>query len=51
MCLKSTFDKGLAFKSACEAVKLKSFMNANYSGDRDNMKSTFSYMFTLCDFC
>lgn len=51
MCLKITFDKGLAFKSTCEVVKLKGFMNANYSGDRDNRKSTSPYMFTLCDFC
>lgn len=46
--LKGAFDAGLVYKSANGCVKLKIFTDAYYSGDRDNKKSTSSY---LCDSC
>lgn len=32
-------------------MKLKDFVDADYAGDRDNRKSTSSYVFTLSSSC
>jgi len=47
--LKGSYDISLVYKHTTEEVKLKSFINYDYAGDRDNKKSTSSYMFTLCN--
>lgn len=49
--LKGTCNVGLVYKFSTEGVKLKGFTDANYAGDRDNRKSTSSYVFTLCESC
>ncbi|KAL2525850.1 cysteine-rich RLK (RECEPTOR-like protein kinase) 8 [Abeliophyllum distichum] len=51
--LKSTYHVGLIYKTVSNGVKLKSFTDADYGGDRDrdNRKSTSFYVFTLCDSC
>lgn len=34
-----------------ESMKLERFMDIDYSDDRANRKFTYSYVFTLCDYC
>lgn len=39
----------LVYKSVEEGVKLEGVTDDDYSGNRDNRKSTSSYIFTLCE--
>lgn len=44
--LKSILDVKV-YKSANEGVKLKGFTNAYYGDDKDNMKSTSFYVYSM----
>ena len=44
-------DVGLTFSKCSECVKLVGYVDSNYANDRDNRKSTTSYVFTLCGSC
>ncbi|CAH9146636.1 unnamed protein product [Cuscuta epithymum] len=49
--LKYSVDVGLTFSKCSEGVKLIGYVDSNYANDRDNRKSTTSYVFTLCGSC
>ncbi|XP_057802913.1 secreted RxLR effector protein 161-like [Salvia miltiorrhiza] len=49
--LKSTMHHGLNFSKAQDGIKCVGYVDSNYANDRDNRKSTTSYVFTLCDAC
>lgn len=49
--LKGTSDIGLKFGVNKEGVKLKGFLDADYTGERDNRKYISSYVFTLSNSC
>ncbi|KAK6121016.1 hypothetical protein DH2020_045235 [Rehmannia glutinosa] len=48
--LKGTINVGLVFERD-DGVKLKGYVDSNYANDKDNRKSTTSYVFTLCGSC
>ncbi|GAA0165602.1 transmembrane signal receptor [Lithospermum erythrorhizon] len=45
--LKSTVDVGLSFSRYHDGIKLVGYVDSNYANDRNNRKSTTSYVFTL----
>ncbi|XP_047325455.1 secreted RxLR effector protein 161-like [Impatiens glandulifera] len=49
--LKTTVDVGLTFFKCSVGTKLVGYVDSNYANDRDNRKSTISYLFTLCGSC
>ncbi|XP_047326581.1 secreted RxLR effector protein 161-like [Impatiens glandulifera] len=49
--LKTTVDVDLTFLKCSLSTKLVGYVNSNYANDRDNKKSTTSYVFTLCGSC
>ncbi|XP_057775528.1 secreted RxLR effector protein 161-like [Salvia miltiorrhiza] len=49
--LKSTVNYGLSFDKSDDGVKCVGYVDSNYANNKDNRKSTTSYVFTLCDFC
>lgn len=49
--LKHTSKCGLTFYKSPDDVSLVGYVDSNYANDRDNRKSTTSYVFTLCGAC
>ncbi|CAH9052299.1 unnamed protein product [Cuscuta europaea] len=49
--LKFSANHGLIFTKCTEGVKLSGYVDYNYANDKDNRKSTTSYVFTLCGSC
>ena len=49
--LISSMKFGLTFSKCSEGVKLVGYVDSNYANDRDNGKSTTSYVFTFCGSC
>ncbi|CAH9119560.1 unnamed protein product [Cuscuta europaea] len=49
--LKFSANHGLIFTKCTEGVKLSGYVDSNYANDKDNRKSTTSYVFTLCGSC
>ncbi|KAK6158246.1 hypothetical protein DH2020_005560 [Rehmannia glutinosa] len=49
--LKHSLNYSLKFAKCKDGVKLKGYVDSNYANDRDNRKSTTSYVFTLCGSC
>ena len=49
--LRGTYNVGLIYRHKSNSVRLKGFTDSDYDGDRDNRKSTSSYVFTLCRSC
>lgn len=49
--LKHSAHVGLTFSKCSEGVKLAGYVDPNYANDRNNRKSTTSYVFTLCGSC
>ena len=49
--LRGTYNVGLIYRHKSNSVRLKGFTDSDYAGDRDNRKSTSSYVFTLCESC
>ena len=44
--LKGTSDMGLVFKSYKEGEIIKGYVDSNFSGDKDKIRSIISYIFT-----
>ncbi|CAH9067875.1 unnamed protein product [Cuscuta epithymum] len=49
--LISTVKHGLIFSKCASGIELIGYVDSNYANDRDNRKSTTSYVFTLCGSC
>ena len=49
--LLSSSDMGLMFMSCKEGAILKGYVDSDFAGDKDKIRSTTSYIFTLCDCC
>lgn len=49
--LKSSAHVDLNFSKCPYGMKLIGYVDSNYANDRDNRKSTTSYVFTLCGSC
>ncbi|XP_075478997.1 secreted RxLR effector protein 161-like [Primulina tabacum] len=49
--LNGSVKHGLKFSKPDIGVKLVVYVDSNYANDRDNRKSTTSYVFTLCGAC
>ncbi|CAH9095979.1 unnamed protein product [Cuscuta epithymum] len=49
--LKGTISHGLVFSKSNSEICLTGYVDSNYANDRDNRKSTTSYIFTLCGSC
>ncbi|XP_073033719.1 secreted RxLR effector protein 161-like [Primulina eburnea] len=49
--LTSSVKYGLKCSKSDVGVKLVGYVDSNYANDRDNRKSTTSYVFTLCGAC
>ncbi|XP_075487994.1 secreted RxLR effector protein 161-like [Primulina tabacum] len=49
--LNGSVKHGLKFSKSDVGVKLVGYVDSNYENDRDNRKSTTSYVFTLCGAC
>ncbi|XP_047326340.1 secreted RxLR effector protein 161-like [Impatiens glandulifera] len=49
--LKNTIDIDLTFSKCSIGTKLVGYVDSNYTNNRDNRKSTTSYVFTLCGSC
>ncbi|XP_047325338.1 secreted RxLR effector protein 161-like [Impatiens glandulifera] len=49
--LKTTIDVGLTFSKCSVGTKLVGYVDSNYANDKDNRKSTTSYVFTLYGSC
>lgn len=49
--LKGTCNVALKFGVNNDGVKLNEYVDADYAGDRDNMKSISAYVFTLSNSC
>ena len=49
--LAHTTHYGLTFSKSGNSVCLNGYVDANYANDRDNRKSTTSFIFTLCGSC
>ncbi|XP_057808662.1 secreted RxLR effector protein 161-like [Salvia miltiorrhiza] len=49
--LKSTVNCGLSFDKSDDGVKCVGYVDSNYADNKDNRKSTTSYVFTLCGSC
>ncbi|KAL8476924.1 hypothetical protein ACS0TY_029285 [Phlomoides rotata] len=49
--LKGTSNVSLRFSRSSNDVNLVGYVDSNYANDRDNRKSTTSYVFTLCGSC
>ena len=45
--LRNTYNVGLIYKHKSNSVRLKGYVDSDYASDRDNKKSTSSYVFTL----
>ncbi|CAH9068434.1 unnamed protein product [Cuscuta epithymum] len=50
-CLKAIVKHGLIFAKCLDGNVLNGYQDSNYVNGRDNMKSTTSYVFTLCGCC
>ncbi|CAH9089803.1 unnamed protein product [Cuscuta europaea] len=49
--LRGTPSHGLVFSKTETGILLTGYVDSNYANDRDNRKSTTSYIFTLCGSC
>ncbi|KAK4409459.1 Retrovirus-related Pol polyprotein from transposon TNT 1-94 [Sesamum angolense] len=49
--LNGSNNSGIKFSKCSEGVKLMGYVDSNYANDRDNRRSTTSYVFTLCGAC
>ncbi|KAK6123380.1 hypothetical protein DH2020_042881 [Rehmannia glutinosa] len=49
--LRHSTDYCLKFSKCENGVVLKGYVDSNYANDKDNRKSTTSYVFTLCGSC
>ncbi|XP_047942673.1 secreted RxLR effector protein 161-like [Salvia hispanica] len=49
--LMQTANYGLCYSKCDDGFLLTSFVDSNYANDRDKMKSTTSYVFTVCRSC
>ncbi|KAL7145572.1 hypothetical protein ABFS83_07G093600 [Erythranthe nasuta] len=49
--LKGSLNLGLNFSKSNNGVELIGYVDSNFANDRDNRKSTTSYVFTLCGSC
>ncbi|XP_047321990.1 secreted RxLR effector protein 161-like [Impatiens glandulifera] len=49
--LKTTIDVGLTFSKFSLGTRLVGYVDSNYANDRNNRKSTTSYVFILCGSC
>ncbi|KZV56018.1 hypothetical protein F511_12717 [Dorcoceras hygrometricum] len=49
--LKHSLNYGLMFSKCDKGVELTGYVDSNYANDKDNRKSTTSYVFTLCGAC
>ncbi|KAL7145361.1 hypothetical protein ABFS83_07G077500 [Erythranthe nasuta] len=49
--LKGFVKTGFMFSKSSAGNELCGYVDSNYANDRDNIKSTTSFVFSLCDVC